>query len=101
VTNGSRRDYPRNAPEFDGWLKANAVVGSIVAIAILAMAVGGLFSAGRPDAATEFSSVTIKRTPHTDLDRSAARSLTAPPRLHSSSYSASAAETADDSTGRR
>jgi hypothetical protein len=42
VTNGSRRDYPRNAPEFDGRLKANAAVGSIVAIAILAMTVAGL-----------------------------------------------------------
>jgi hypothetical protein len=61
----STRDYPRNAPEFDGWLKANAAVGSIVAIAILAMAVAGLFSAGGPDAATEFSSVTINQTPHT------------------------------------
>ena len=78
MTNGSKQDYPRNGPEFDGWLKANAAVGSIVAIAISAMAVGGLFSAGRPDAATEFSSVTFKQTPHTDLDRSAARSLTAP-----------------------
>jgi hypothetical protein len=47
----------------------------------LAMAVGGLFSAGGPDAATEFSSVTFKQTPHTDLDRSAAQSLIAPPRL--------------------
>ena len=59
MTNGSRRDYSRNAPEFDGWLKANAVVGSIVAIGILAMAVAGLFSEGR-DVATEFSSVTVK-----------------------------------------
>ena len=42
MTNGSRPDYPRNAPEYDGWLKANAAVGSIVAIAILAMAVVGL-----------------------------------------------------------
>ena len=42
MTNGSRWDYSRNAPEFDGWLNANAVVGSIVAIAILAMAVAGL-----------------------------------------------------------
>ena len=32
----------RNAPEFDGWLKANAAVGSLVVIAILAMAVVGL-----------------------------------------------------------
>jgi hypothetical protein len=38
----SRRDYPGNAPEFDGWLKANAAIASLVAIAILAMAVAGL-----------------------------------------------------------
>jgi hypothetical protein len=80
VTIGSKRDYPRNACEFDGWLNANAVIGSIVAIAVLGMAVAGLFSEGRPDAATEFSSVTVKRTPLTGPDRSAARSLTAPPR---------------------
>jgi hypothetical protein len=48
VTNGSKRDYPRNAPEFDGWLNANAVVGSIVAIAILAMAVGDSFLRADP-----------------------------------------------------
>jgi hypothetical protein len=75
------RDYPRNPREFEGWLRANTVIGSIVAIAVLAMAVAGLFSAGRPDAATEFSSVTFKRTPPTDPDRNDPRSLTAPPRL--------------------
>jgi hypothetical protein len=53
------------ALEFDGWLKANAAVGLMLAIAVLATAVAGLFSAGGPDAATEFSSVTIKQTPHT------------------------------------
>ena len=42
MTNASKRNYPRNAGEFDGWLNANAAVSSIVAIAILAMAVAGL-----------------------------------------------------------
>jgi len=92
VTNGSKQDYPRNGPEFDGWLKANAAVGSIVAIAISAMAVGGLFSAGRPDAATEFSSVTFKQTPHADLDRRSEPDRPATPL---------AASAARDSTGRR
>ena len=54
------RDYLRTR-EFDGWLKANAVLGSILAFGILAMALAGLYSAGRPDAATEFSSVTAPR----------------------------------------
>jgi hypothetical protein len=51
------RDDPRNSRDFDGWLKANALLGSILAIGILGMALAGLYSAGRPDRATEFSSV--------------------------------------------
>jgi hypothetical protein len=51
------RDDPRNSRDFDGWLKANAVLGSILAVGILTMALASLHSAGRPDAATEFSSV--------------------------------------------
>ena len=58
MENAMRRDYQRNPGEFDGWLKANAVFGLILAIGMLAMAVAGLDSAGRPDGATEFSSVT-------------------------------------------
>ena len=50
------RDYQRNPREFDGWLKANAVLGSILAIAMLAMAVVGHYSAG-PNGATEISAV--------------------------------------------
>jgi hypothetical protein len=34
---GNRWDYLRNPRELDGWLKANAVVGSMVAIGIMAM----------------------------------------------------------------
>ena len=36
-------DEPR---EFDGWLKANAFVGSIVALVILSMALAALYSGG-------------------------------------------------------
>jgi hypothetical protein len=50
------RDW--NPREFDGWLRANAVIGSMLAIGMLAMALGGLNSAARPDGATELSSVT-------------------------------------------
>jgi hypothetical protein len=41
--------------------KANAVLGSILATGILAMALAGLYSAGHPDGATEFSSVTASK----------------------------------------
>ena len=61
VGNDFRRDYPRNPREFEGWLRANTVLGSILAMGILAMAVAGLYSAGRPDVATEFSSVTASK----------------------------------------
>ena len=49
------RDYQRNPREFDGWLEANAVIGSVLAIGLLAVAVAGL-NAGRPDAGIELSS---------------------------------------------
>jgi hypothetical protein len=52
------RDDPRNPRDFDAWVKANAVLGSILAIGILGMALATLYSAGRPDKSTEFSSVT-------------------------------------------
>jgi hypothetical protein len=57
MANGSWRDYLLHPREFDRWLKANAVGGSILAIAMLAMALAGLYSAGPPNGATEFSSV--------------------------------------------
>jgi hypothetical protein len=53
-----RKDYAGNPAEFDRWLKANAVLGSLVAIAMLAMAVAGL-SLGPTHEATEFSSVNM------------------------------------------
>jgi hypothetical protein len=57
MANGPWRDYLLHPREFDRWLKANAVGGSILPIAMLAMALAGLYSAGPPSGATEFSSV--------------------------------------------
>jgi hypothetical protein len=53
------KDDPRSSPGFDRWLKANAVVGSILAIGMLAMALAGLYSP-LPDRVTEFSSIARK-----------------------------------------
>ena len=53
------KDDPRSSPGFDRWLKANAVVGSILAIGMLAMALAGLYSPP-PDRVTEFSSIARK-----------------------------------------
>jgi len=47
-----RNFYLMNPHGFDRWLKANAVLGSILAIGMLAMALAGLNSAGSPDGAT-------------------------------------------------
>jgi hypothetical protein len=44
--------------ELDRWLKANAVIGSMLAIGMLALALAALNPAARPDGATELSSVT-------------------------------------------
>jgi hypothetical protein len=54
-------NYLRNPREFDGWLKANAILGSLFAIGMLAMALAGLNSEARPDGATEFSIVTASK----------------------------------------
>ena len=40
------REYLTNPHDFDGWLKANVFIGSIVAVAILTMAVAALYSGG-------------------------------------------------------
>jgi len=53
-----RNDYPRNPREFDRWLKANAVLGSLLAIGMLAMALAGLNPAAQPDGATELAGIT-------------------------------------------
>jgi hypothetical protein len=52
------RHYLRNPREFDRWLKANAVLGSMLAIGMLMMALAGLNSAGQHDEATEVVSRT-------------------------------------------
>ena len=44
MENAIKRDYQRNPREFDGWLKANAVFGLILAIGMLAMALAGPMS---------------------------------------------------------
>jgi hypothetical protein len=61
VRNSSWRNYLTNPREFDGWLKANAVVGSILAVGIMAMALASLNSAGRQDATEVVSSATALR----------------------------------------
>jgi hypothetical protein len=53
-----RNFYLRNPHGFDRWLKANAVLGSLLAFGMLAMAVASLNLAARSDGATELSSVT-------------------------------------------
>jgi hypothetical protein len=58
VGNATKREYQRNPQNFDRWVEANTVFGSILAIGMLAMALAGLNAAGRPDAAIELSSVT-------------------------------------------
>jgi hypothetical protein len=40
------REYLTNPRDFDGWLKANVFVGSIMAVLILTMALAGLYSGG-------------------------------------------------------
>ena len=55
MANGRWRDYHECPREFDRWLDANAVLGSLLALAILAMAMAGLYSGGPPDGSTEFS----------------------------------------------
>jgi hypothetical protein len=62
---GNRWNYLRNPRELDGWLKANAAVGSMVAIGILAMALAGLNSTERHDGVTGVvSSATAGETKH-------------------------------------
>jgi hypothetical protein len=51
------RDYLNNPRQFDGWLKANAVFGLVLAVA-------GLYSGGPVDVANvaaDFSSVTVRK----------------------------------------
>jgi hypothetical protein len=48
-----RNFYLRNPHGFDRWLKANAVLGSLLAIGMLAMALSGLNSTAQQDLTTE------------------------------------------------
>jgi hypothetical protein len=61
VARNTLRDYRRasleNQRKFDSWLEANAVLGFILFLGIMAMALAGLNSAGRHDVATELSTV--------------------------------------------
>jgi len=51
------RDYLTNPRAIDGWLKANAVLGSILAVAILGAALASVFTVTEHHGATEVSSV--------------------------------------------
>ena len=42
---------PQDCREFDRWIKANAIIGSLLAAGLLAMAVAGVPSAGSGDTA--------------------------------------------------
>jgi hypothetical protein len=57
---GVMREYQRLSPEdkraFDRWLKTNAILGSILAVGMLAMASAGSGSRGPTDAAIAASS---------------------------------------------
>jgi hypothetical protein len=47
---------PEDQRAFDRWLKANAILGFIIAVGLLAMALAGSNSVGRPDSAAADSS---------------------------------------------
>jgi hypothetical protein len=53
--NGLSQQYERMSPEdqrtFNRWISANAILGTVFAVGMLAMAVAGTNSTGRPDAA--------------------------------------------------
>ena len=53
--NGIPQEYERMSPEdrrtFDRWISANAILGAVFAVGMLAMAVAGTNSPGQPDAA--------------------------------------------------
>ena len=46
MRNDLLRKYLTNPRDFDGWLKANVLVGSIVTLVILTMALAALYSGG-------------------------------------------------------
>jgi hypothetical protein len=57
MPNSVWRNYRTNPHEFDGWIRANAILGAILAIGIVALALGGLYFPGPVDGVTELSSV--------------------------------------------
>jgi hypothetical protein len=61
MRNSTWRNYLTNPHEFDGWVKANAVVGSMLAIGMVVMALAGLYFAGPHDGMTVFSSVAASK----------------------------------------
>jgi hypothetical protein len=64
MRHGIGRDYLSNPRQFDGWLRANAVLGLVLAIGMLAMALAGLYSEAPVDVANvaaDFSSVAARK----------------------------------------
>jgi hypothetical protein len=57
MSNSVWRNYRTNPHEFDGWIRANAFLGAILAIGLVAMAVAGLYSPGPVDSVTELTSI--------------------------------------------
>jgi hypothetical protein len=55
-----RNMSPEDQLEFDRWLKANAIVGSILAVGMLLMALGGSNSMRPTDAAAAVIPITFK-----------------------------------------
>jgi hypothetical protein len=53
---------PQDWREFDRWIKANAVIGSLLAAGLLAMAVAGAPSAGSGDTAAAGNSSSAEMT---------------------------------------
>jgi len=63
MRNGIGREYLNNPRQFDGWLRANAVLGLVLAIGMLAMALAGLYSEAPVDVANvaaDFSSAVAR-----------------------------------------
>jgi hypothetical protein len=56
MSNSVWRNYLANPHEFDRWITANAVLGAILAVGLVAMAVAGFYSPGPVDR-TELTSV--------------------------------------------
>jgi hypothetical protein len=57
MLNSVWRKYLTNPHEFDSWITANAVLGTILATGLVAMAVAGLYSPGPVDGVTELTSI--------------------------------------------